>query len=432
MYQCIIPGLILVMFIFQCNLNAIEDSEKPRILISTDIGGTDPDDNQSMVHYLMYSNRFHTEGLISSPSYGRGNKKEIERMIDLYEQDYPKLQGFSTNFPSPNDLKKVTKQGQSGMAPFSGYQSSTEGSDWIIHCAKKVSKHPLWILVWGGLDDLAQALHDAPDIQHKIKIYWIGGPNKKWSTNSYAYIVEHFPDLWFIEANATYRGFFANTELTGPLSNENFYKYTIEGGGALATDFRQYYNGDLKMGDTPSVLYLLHGDIENPTSASWGGRFQKIRHSPRTLFRRNTTIRDTVSVYSIIEYRFTGPVLEIPLDSPCFSMNVKASIGLQKWPGYYLGGGEYAIRYAPKKAELLTYQMESKIAGFPEQRGQIVVKNLWPGSITPDAYELGDHWYSDLTDPDLFVDDWQGAKTVLRWRSEALRDWAERWQILKD
>src|SRR4051794_15564047 len=43
---------------------------RPRILISTDIGGTDPDDNQSMIHFLMYSNRFNTEGLISSPSYG--------------------------------------------------------------------------------------------------------------------------------------------------------------------------------------------------------------------------------------------------------------------------------------------------------------------------------------------------------------------------
>lgn len=28
-------------------------NEKPRILISTDIGGTDPDDNQSMMHYLL-------------------------------------------------------------------------------------------------------------------------------------------------------------------------------------------------------------------------------------------------------------------------------------------------------------------------------------------------------------------------------------------
>ena len=41
--------------------------EKPRILISTDIGGTDPDDNQSVAHFLMYSNRFETEGWFRLP-----------------------------------------------------------------------------------------------------------------------------------------------------------------------------------------------------------------------------------------------------------------------------------------------------------------------------------------------------------------------------
>ena len=39
-------------------------SERPRILVSTDIGGTDEDDNQSMLHLLMYSDRFDIEGLV--------------------------------------------------------------------------------------------------------------------------------------------------------------------------------------------------------------------------------------------------------------------------------------------------------------------------------------------------------------------------------
>lgn len=64
---------------------------KPRILISTDIGGTDPDDNQSMAHFLMYSEMFETEGLVSSPSYGHGSKQNLLDMIDLYEKDLPKL-----------------------------------------------------------------------------------------------------------------------------------------------------------------------------------------------------------------------------------------------------------------------------------------------------------------------------------------------------
>src|SRR6185436_6708778 len=110
---------------------------KPRILISTDIGGTDPDDNQSMAHLLMYSDRFTIEGLVSSPSYGKGSKEEILRMIDLYEKDLPKLQQHQKGFAAPGYLRSVTKQGRHGNASYLGYTTATEGSNWIIQCAKK-------------------------------------------------------------------------------------------------------------------------------------------------------------------------------------------------------------------------------------------------------------------------------------------------------
>ena len=35
---------------------------------------------------------------------------------------------------------------------------------------------------------------------------------------------------------------------------------------------------DIKMGDTPSVLYLLSGDPADPETESWGGRFEKTDH----------------------------------------------------------------------------------------------------------------------------------------------------------
>ena len=82
--------------------------QKPRILISTDIGGTDPDDNQSMAHLLMYADRFRLEGLVSSPSYGKGSIVEIMRMIDLYEKDLPKLKKHIKGYPSPEFLRSIT------------------------------------------------------------------------------------------------------------------------------------------------------------------------------------------------------------------------------------------------------------------------------------------------------------------------------------
>ena len=73
-----------------------------RVLVSTDIGGTDPDDFQSMVHLLVYADCFDIEGLISSP-YGPGRKEHILEVIDCYANDYANLKTYSDQYPTPDD-----------------------------------------------------------------------------------------------------------------------------------------------------------------------------------------------------------------------------------------------------------------------------------------------------------------------------------------
>lgn len=423
---------VFYLFFFCIAFTACESEvEKPRILISTDIGGTDPDDFQSMIHFLMYSDLFETEGLVSSPSFGHGKKQDILDMIDLYEKDLPKLRTLTKDFPSPDALRAICKQGRSGAAPFEGYATSTEGSDWIVECAKRESNRPLWVLVWGGLEDLAQALHDAPEIQNAIRVYWIGGPNKKWSANSYAYIAEYFPDLWMIEANASYRGFFPNKGVPDSLSTDNYYDNYIVEAGYLGKEFKKHYGGKVKMGDTPSLLYMMHGDPNDPMGESWGGSFEKMTDSPRYVFDSATTLADTVSAYSVAEFHIEGPQMNIPTDSACFTMVVYAGIGEQKWDGYYRGEGKYAVRYAFKQAETLTYKITSDIEGFPELEGQLVVDNTWPSNKTEYSYVLGNNWYTDRADIKLFAGMWQGGETILKWRSNVLLDWAKRWNTLR-
>lgn len=423
--------LIFLFCVLYCSLASFAQKPvpfKPRILISTDIGGTDGDDNQSMLHFLMYSNMFNTAGLISSPSYGHGTKQNILDMIALYEKDLPQLQKHGKDFPAPDKLRAICKQGRHGAAPFAGYTTATEGSNWIVTCARKKSNHPLWVLVWGGLDDLAQALHDAPDIRKKVKVYWIGGPNKKWSANSYAYIVKNFPDLWFIEVNSSYYGFFSNNGMPDSVKTTNYYDRYINSAGYMGKGFKNYYGGNVKMGDTPSLLYMMDGDPNNPMKESWGGSFEKFDHSPRIIFNRTTTLADTVTVCSILEFHIKGPQLNIPPDSACFSLNVKAGIGEQKWAGYYRGNGDYAVRYAPKQSETLSYTITSLIPGFPEQSGQFVVDNLWPGKAGKSDYPLGLNWFTDRKDPQLYDGKIQGGVTVKKWRNEVLQDWAKRWK----
>ena len=423
--------LFLALILFAVTLFAQHPVPiKPRILISSDIGGTDPDDNQSMAHLLMYADRFDIEGLVSSPSYGAGNKNEILRMINLYEKDLPKLKAHKNGFPSAEYLRSVTKQGRHGNAPYKGYTEASEGSDWIITCANKKASQPLWVLVWGGLEDLAQALHDEPEIASKIRVYWIGGPNKKWSANAYAYIVEHFPDLWFIEVNSSYYGFFSNSEID-KVSPSNYYDSYINKAGYLGEDFINYYGGEIKMGDTPSLLYMMDGDPNNPEKESWGGSFEKISFSPRIIFNSPTSIEDSVAFCSTLEFNLSGPQINSPSDSICFWMEVPYSKSVQKWPGYYLGNGKYIVRYNPKKAEILSYRFTSQISAIDGLEGKIVIENSWPGKRHKTDYPLGNNWYSDKASPELYDGKIQGGKTISKWRNDALADWAIRWSWLK-
>ena len=399
---------------------------KPRILISTDIGGTDPDDFQSMIHLLMYADLFQIEGLIASPNCN-GRKTDLLDMMDLYEKDLSQLRKHSDRFPDPDSLRLICKQGAIASPPFKGFDTPMEGSDWIIDCANKTSDQPLWILIWGGLEDLAQALHDAPEIKRSIKVYWIGGPNKKWSINAYTYIAEYHPDLWMIEANATYRGWFMDSESPENIKGDVYYDNHIRARGAMGNAFKKYYKGHIKMGDTPSLAYVMNGSPDDPSGESWGGSFVPIKRSSRFIFDRNTTTADTVVAYAALEWRFKGPELDIPADSVCFTIEISTQI----WPGYYLGNGEYGVRYSSKKPEICTYVTTSAIPELDGHKGQFVSITPWPGKATPEDYLLGSSWYSDRPDPKYFLGVQQGAKTVSKYREEFLLDWARRWEWLK-
>ncbi len=107
-----------------------------RVVVSSDIGGTDPDDIQSMVHLLVYADVFDLEGFVSSP-YGLGRKEHILRVVDAYEHDYPNLITHSDGYPTPDALRAITKQGAVDSAGDLGVNRPTNGSEWIIDCAAR-------------------------------------------------------------------------------------------------------------------------------------------------------------------------------------------------------------------------------------------------------------------------------------------------------
>lgn len=297
-----------------------------------------------------------------------------------------------------------------------------------MRCARRQSARPLYILVWGCLDDVAQALHDAPDIVPRIRIYWIGGPNKKWGINAYVYIVENFPDIWMIENNSTYRSFIAKYK-NPDRWNGGFYDHYVRGCGYLGADFHNYLEGKPKLGDTPSLLYMMDGDPADPGRESWGGSFERLARSPRHIFGHTTTALDTAQIYSIIEWHVKGPVrADLRAGDECITL----SIAGQQWRGYYLGEGDYVVRYSTYKTGTQPYTITSDIDGFPRQEGFITIANAFPGKGRQSDYPLGGSWWTDRADPALFHDGNQGAATIFRFRRAIMEDWGTRCSWLKD
>lgn len=245
--------------------------ERYRVIVSTDIGGSDPDDFQSMVHYLVYADMFDTEGLISSPP-GKGRSKHILEVIDAYEKDYPNLKRHSDKYPTPDALRAMTKQGAIDAAPKEGFSQPTDGSKWIIERAKAPDDHPLYVLVWGSITDVAQAVHDEPAIKKKIRVYSIASWNTRMDPRAREYLFANHPDLWWVEADTTFRGMYMGGKQEGDLGNKEFIARHVKPCGALGALYGDK-KSDIKMGDTPSVLYLLRGDPADPQAEHWGGAF---------------------------------------------------------------------------------------------------------------------------------------------------------------
>jgi hypothetical protein len=252
---------------------------KPRVIISTDIGGADPDDDQSMVHALLYADKLDIEAIISTPTKHGGRASDIHQVIDAYSKDYGNLKTWSSDYPTPDYLKSVVYQGNINVAPSAGYSSATAGSNAIIKAAKTASpSDPVWVLTWGAMTDLAQALHDDPSIKSNIKVYSIGAWNDQQDPHARNYVYNNHKDLWWIENDSTFRGMYVDS--TG--AEKNAWKMgDAQGHGALGDFFHQARPWGLKMGDTPSLLYLLdNANNLTPSASSWGGAFKQNGHGP--------------------------------------------------------------------------------------------------------------------------------------------------------
>ena len=81
---------------------------KPRIIVLTDIAN-EPDDQMSMVRFLLYSNELDVEGLVAGTSTWMRNKVRpdvLHALIDAYAEVRPNLEKHAAGYPDPAALRR--------------------------------------------------------------------------------------------------------------------------------------------------------------------------------------------------------------------------------------------------------------------------------------------------------------------------------------
>jgi hypothetical protein len=273
------------------------------VIVLTDIssltaGVREPDDGQTLIRLLLFSNEFDIEGLIATSNMRHGQTVRpelIHQAIDAYEKVHPNLVLHDRHYPPPALLRATVSAGQPVAGPQVPPSSSigegkdTAGSDRIIRVVERSDPRPVWVLIWGGSADLAQALwriraSRAPERQRrllsKLRVHSVYDQD---STG--AWIKQEWPDLFYITRNHGVRGMYRGGDLS-LVSADWVRTHVSEGHGALGGLYPNYDGGDIwartlgpvrgvKEGDTPSFLFLFPNGLnapDRPELGGWGGR----------------------------------------------------------------------------------------------------------------------------------------------------------------
>jgi hypothetical protein len=291
-----------ILFGFLFLLAAMHGAERPRLLVLTDIGG-DPDDMQSMIRLMVYSNEFVIEGLVASASGTPGELKRaitkpelIREIVTAYGSVRANLARHASGWPETDALLRCIKSGnpERGLDHI-GAGHDTEGSRWIMSRVDAgTPERRLNIAIWGGQTDLAQALWRVradrgagglAEFVRKFRVHDIADQDviAEWMRTE-------FPGMFYIlnkapagrdKREGTFRGMYLGGDMA--LTSQEWIDANVRNTGPLGalypikTSTAPNPHRCLKEGDTPSWFFFLPlggNDPADPSKPGWGGRYQ--------------------------------------------------------------------------------------------------------------------------------------------------------------
>lgn len=288
----------------------INSSNKPRVLVTSD---GEIDDECSLVRFLLYTNEWDVEGIITSSSqyHWHGHRWAgddwANPYLDSYEEVYPNLKLHDDNYPTPEYLKSISLLGN--VESKGEMDSITAGSQHIVKVLLDDSDdRPIWLQAWGGTNTIARALktieEEHPEkmeyVANKIRFYFIWEQDNtyqkyirpNWGKYNIPTIISD--QFWAIAYQ---------WDKIIPESKEKYFRsewmksYILEDHGSLCSlykaheedDIRGFQKGEPKTkgdfrseGDSPAFLHTIPTglrNMESPEFGGWGGRYVNVREN---------------------------------------------------------------------------------------------------------------------------------------------------------
>jgi hypothetical protein len=261
-------------------------AERLRVIVETDAGG-DPDDEQSLVRFLLYANEWDVEGIIANRAAARERENRnlqrtglgiVRQMLAAYEEVFPKLVQHDSRYPPPAELRRRT---------VAGYPDRDDGEKLILEAVDRADPRPVWFMNWGtdagsGPSNLLRALER---VQRERGPQGYARFKQKLRLSSSDEFEEHtwrieppFP-LWIdtfrpeVDRRRWYHRF---SGLTATAGGFDVQRDVLTDHGPLGALYPTNTTHPQKEGDSMSFLYLVPtgmNDPDEPTWGSWAGRY---------------------------------------------------------------------------------------------------------------------------------------------------------------
>lgn len=263
------------------NSPSINAADRLRLIVETDAGG-DPDDEQSLVRFLLYASEWDVEGIIANrPTARDGENKNkertglgiVRRMIGAYEACYPKLVQHDKRYPLSEELRKRT---------VAGYDDVDDGVELILEAVDRDDPRPVWFLNWGTDNGSAEScLKRALDRVRaergqegyaRFKCRLRLSSADKFGEHT-ATLEPPFPlwvDTFRPEMNRK-RWYHRFSELTATAGSFDIERDVRTGHGPLGALYPTNTTHKQKEGDSPTFIYLIPTGLSDPEHPNWGG-----------------------------------------------------------------------------------------------------------------------------------------------------------------